>query len=65
MRRRKEATFRVKFIMSRASKSTLWYEQTCLTPTAFANFSPGLFQPWVSQGLVVVTLKELAEFTKF
>jgi hypothetical protein len=48
----------------RRNKITLWYDHQCLTPTVFANFSPGLLQPWVSKGLAVVTLKELAKFTK-
>jgi hypothetical protein len=31
-----------------------------ITPKAFANFSPGLEQPWVSVLTTVVTLKALA-----
>jgi hypothetical protein len=31
-----------------------------ITPKAFANFSPGLLQPWVKQRVAIPTLKAFA-----
>ncbi len=42
-------------------RSTSWFLDKIHTPTAFANFSPGLaLKPWVTEHLCVATLKGFA-----